>query len=56
MEKGTPGLTFGKREELMGFRGIMTADMFFDNVEVPAENIVVPAGSFRKLMEAFDQI
>ena len=54
VEKGTPGFTFGKREELMGFRGIMTADMYFDNVEVPVENIVVPAGNFRKLMEAFD--
>lgn len=54
VEKDAPGLSFGKREELMGFRGIMTADMFFDNVEVPVENIVVPAGNFRKLMEAFD--
>jgi len=54
VEKDAPGLTFGKREALMGFRGIMTADMFFDNVEVPVENIVVPAGNFRKLMEAFD--
>jgi len=25
-----------------------------DNVEVPAENVIVPAGGFRKLMEAFD--
>lgn len=54
VERGSRGLTFGKREHLMGFRGIMTADMFFDNVEVPVENIVVPAGNFRKLMEAFD--
>jgi alkylation response protein AidB-like acyl-CoA dehydrogenase len=54
VEKDRAGLTFGKREHLMGFRGIMTADMFFDNVEVPPENIVLPAGSFRKLMEAFD--
>lgn len=54
VEKDSKGLTFGKREELMGFRGIRTADMFFDNVEVPVENIVVPAGNFRKLMEAFD--
>ncbi|HEX6959423.1 MAG TPA: acyl-CoA dehydrogenase family protein [Ferrovibrio sp.] len=54
VEKGTPGLTFGKPEQLMGFRGIPSADMFFDNVTVPAENIVVPAGGFKKLMEAFD--
>jgi alkylation response protein AidB-like acyl-CoA dehydrogenase len=39
----------------MGFRGIVSADMHFDDVRVPAENIVVGAGGgFRKLMEAFD--
>lgn len=54
VEKGTQGFSFGKREELMGFRGIMTADMFFDNVELPASNIVLPAGSFGKLMSAFN--
>jgi alkylation response protein AidB-like acyl-CoA dehydrogenase len=54
VEKDTPGLSFGKREELMGFRGIMTADMYFDDATVPLENLVVPAGGFRKLMEAFD--
>ena len=54
VEKGTPGFSFGKREELMGFRGIETADMFFDNVEVPADHVVLPAGSFGKLMAAFN--
>jgi alkylation response protein AidB-like acyl-CoA dehydrogenase len=28
--------------------------MYFDNVEVPLENMLVPAGSFGKLMDAFD--
>ena len=55
VEKDTPGLSFGKQEELMGFRGIASADIFLDNVEVPIENIVVDAdGGFKKLMEAFD--
>jgi butyryl-CoA dehydrogenase len=54
VEDGTPGLSFGARERLMGFRGVPSADIFFDNVEVPAENLVVPAGGFKKLMEAFD--
>ena len=54
VEKGTKGFSFGKREELMGFRGIMTADMFFDNLELPAGDIVLPAGSFGKLMSAFN--
>lgn len=54
VEKDTPGFTFGKSENLMGFRGIPSADMYFDQVEVPAGNLVVPAGGFRNLMEAFD--
>jgi butyryl-CoA dehydrogenase len=54
VEKGTPGLTYGPPEQLMGFRGIPSSDLFFDNCAVPAENIVVPAGGFKQLMEAFD--
>lgn len=55
VEKGAPGFTFGKPERLMGFRGVPSADMFFDDVRVPEENLVVaPGDGFRKLMEAFD--
>ena len=48
------GLSFGKREKHMGFRGVSSADMHFDNVQVPVENLLVPAGGFGKLMDAFD--
>jgi len=54
VEKDLPGLSFGAREMLMGFRGVHSADIFLDGVEVPADNLVVPAGGFGKLMEAFD--
>lgn len=54
VEKGSQGFTFGAPETHMGWRGIASADMFFDDVEVPVENIIVPAGGFKKLMEAFD--
>lgn len=54
VEKDTPGLSFGPNEHLMGFRGIPSSDLNFDDCEVPVGNIVVPAGGFRKLMEAFD--
>ncbi len=54
VEKATPGFSCGPAEQLMGFRGIPSADLFFDNAEVPIGNIVVPAGGFKKLMEAFD--
>jgi len=54
VEKETKGVSFGEQESLMGFRGIPSADIYFDNVEVPADNLIVPAGGFPKLMEAFD--
>lgn len=54
VEKDTPGMTFGARERLMGFRGVPSSDIYFDNCAVPLDNVVVPAGGFKKLMEAFD--
>jgi alkylation response protein AidB-like acyl-CoA dehydrogenase len=54
VEKDSPGLSFGEAETLMGFRGVPSADIYLDNVRVPVGNIVVPAGGFAKLMEAFD--
>lgn len=54
VEKGTPGLSFGQAETLMGFRGIPSADLMLDDCVVPEGNIVVPAGGFARLMEAFD--
>ena len=53
LEKGMDGLRFGNREELMGFRGIPTADIFIEDVRVPQENVIVGAGGFGRLMSAF---
>jgi alkylation response protein AidB-like acyl-CoA dehydrogenase len=49
----TPGLSFGVRERLMGWRTIPSADLIFQDAVVPAENVVVEAGGFRKLFGAF---
>jgi alkylation response protein AidB-like acyl-CoA dehydrogenase len=54
VEKGAPGFSFGPQEELMGFRGIPSSDLYFDNVELPLDAVIVPEGGFKKLMEAFD--
>jgi alkylation response protein AidB-like acyl-CoA dehydrogenase len=53
VEKGMPGVTFGAAERLMGFRAIPSADIYFDNVVVPRENVVVPGGGFNKLFGIF---
>ncbi len=52
-DRDSAGLTFGPQERLMGFRGIPSADMFFDDVAVPAENLVIGAGGFGRLFTAF---
>jgi alkylation response protein AidB-like acyl-CoA dehydrogenase len=53
VEKDFPGVSFGSPEKLMGFRGVPSADIYLDEVFVPAENLVVPAGSFSKLFAIF---
>ncbi|MGB7407216.1 MAG: acyl-CoA dehydrogenase family protein [Pontixanthobacter sp.] len=53
VEKDAEGVSFGKREELMGFRGIPSADIFLDDVRVPVGNLIVGAGGFAQLMGAF---
>jgi butyryl-CoA dehydrogenase len=53
VERDAPGLSFGPRERLMGFRGVPSADMNFDNVRVPVQNIIVGAGNFGRLFAAF---
>ena len=53
VEADREGVSYGADEKLMGFRGIPSADIFFDDVVVPEENIVAGAGGFKKLFEAF---
>ena len=54
VERDTPGLTFGRQERLMGFRGVPSADMFLDSVSVPRANLIVGAGGFASLMGVFN--
>lgn len=38
VEKATPGLLFGRKEEKLGMRGTVTTDVMFENCQIPAEN------------------
>jgi alkylation response protein AidB-like acyl-CoA dehydrogenase len=49
----TPGLSFGAKERLMGWKGIPSADLYFDNVRVPKANLLVEPGGFGKLFGVF---
>lgn len=53
-EKGMPGFTFGRQEDFMGLRGMPSCDLVFEDVKIPAENVVLREGAFGKLMSMFD--
>ncbi|MBB3349486.1 MULTISPECIES: acyl-CoA dehydrogenase family protein [unclassified Sphingomonas] len=40
VERDTPGLTIGKPDKKMGQKGAHTSDVIFDNVRVPAANLI----------------
>lgn len=53
----TPGISFGKLDRKMGQKGTMTCDVFFDDVVVPAANIIggVPGRGFVTAMKVLDR-
>jgi alkylation response protein AidB-like acyl-CoA dehydrogenase len=44
VEKGAKGLTLGEEEKKMGIKGSSTRQVFFDNVQVPVENVLGEIG------------
>ncbi|MCB1191238.1 MAG: acyl-CoA dehydrogenase family protein [Leptospiraceae bacterium] len=40
VEKGTPGISFGKKEDKMGIRSSVTREVIFEDCVVPEENIL----------------
>jgi len=44
IEKGTPGFRTGKKENKLGLRASDTAELIFDNCEIPADNLLGEEG------------
>jgi alkylation response protein AidB-like acyl-CoA dehydrogenase len=56
---GTPqGLTVSKREKTMGLRGMPEGELTFDNLEIPADMVMMPPSGFKRgfadLMNAYN--
>ena len=55
IEKGMPGFSIGQKIDKMGMRGSPTAELVFDDCEVPAENVMGPEnGGVGVLMSGLD--
>ena len=55
VEAGTPGLEVRKQHGKLGMRASTTSDVYFDDVFVPGENLVAPAGDgFKVAMQILD--
>ena len=49
VEKGTPGLTVGRKEDKLGIRASSTCELTLDNCEVAAENLLGEPGKGYKI-------
>ncbi|MDR2006418.1 MAG: acyl-CoA dehydrogenase [Acidaminococcales bacterium] len=55
VEKGTPGFKFGKKEEKMGIHTSITCELIFEDLEVPAGNLLGKEGDgFKIAMSTLD--
>jgi alkylation response protein AidB-like acyl-CoA dehydrogenase len=55
VEKGTPGLSFGKKENKLGIRASATREVIFQDCKVPKENLLGREGlGFIVAMKTFD--
>lgn len=55
IEKGTPGFSFGKKEEKLGIRSSPTMELVFENCRIPAGNLLGQEGEgFKVAMKTLD--
>jgi butyryl-CoA dehydrogenase len=54
VDKDTDGLSLGKKEKKLGFRGTSLSEVIFENCSVPRENQLVREGEFINMLRAFN--
>ena len=55
VEKGTPGFSSVKIKDKLGVRASETAELIFDNVRIPQENVIGEVGmGFKQAMQVLD--
>ncbi len=55
VEDGTPGFSYGKKEDKMGIRASTTRELIFEDCRIPAENLIAREGmGFMVAMKTLD--
>jgi butyryl-CoA dehydrogenase len=54
VEHGGPGFARGRDIKTMGLRGTAMADLFFERCRVPAANLLIAPGEFKKILQIMD--
>jgi butyryl-CoA dehydrogenase len=55
VEDGTPGFSYGKKEDKMGIRASATRELIFEDCRIPAENLIAKEGmGFMVAMKTLD--
>ncbi|MFH1733949.1 MAG: acyl-CoA dehydrogenase family protein [bacterium] len=56
VEKGTPGLSFGKEEDKLGIRASVTKEVIFEDCKIPKKNLIgQPGRGFFNAMQTLDR-
>jgi butyryl-CoA dehydrogenase len=53
VEDGAPGMSYGRRHEMMGLRGSSEGELVFENCYVPGENLLGQEGGGLKVVGAY---
>jgi len=54
IERGMPGMSYGEEDLLIGYRGVPMANVYFDEIQVPPENVLADSGGFRRILEGLN--
>lgn len=54
VENETPGLSLGKKEHKLGFRGTSLSDVIFEDCFVPEENVLLRKGGYVNMLKTFN--
>ncbi|MEA4837056.1 MAG: acyl-CoA dehydrogenase [Rhodospirillaceae bacterium] len=55
VDRNTPGFSIGRHEDKMGIRGSSTSEIFFEDMEIPVENMIGNEGEgFKYAMQVLD--